>query len=121
MEWLDIEGLGRVERSWFPGCMILLDLPMHSGDYFERRVAMRSLINDQCDDIVESMDGTSYASEPFLIPTYDEGDTDLFEFWDDNMQHPLIEGLVAKRLDSKYVPLSHPDRKSMTWVKHRYV
>lgn len=115
-EWMDCEGMGRIETGMYRGCLMLLDLPRHKGDYVERRLAMRQIgLSELTYDTLRSTRDKAY-----IVPTYDRDSTDLDSMWRRHVGHPLIEGFVMKKLDSQYVGLSRPDGKSTTWVKHRY-
>lgn len=116
-EWMDCEGMGRVETPMFRGCLMLLDLPRCKGDYVDRRMAMRQL---GLSELTAETSATK-RDTAFIVPTHDDGSTDLIELWSSFASHPLIEGFVMKKLDSPYVGLSRPDGKSTTWVKHRFV
>ena len=129
-EWLDCEALER-RLSVGKGSLVILDLPMNRGDYGTRMGALY-----EC--FIETGVAQAWGHEQFPPPsgallsfayTYDDGDHEMLpSFAWERLQEvnrafgcELFEGLVAKRLDSKYpVQLRSATEEFAGWMKHRW-
>jgi hypothetical protein len=132
-EWLDCEGLER-RIPVGKGSLVLLDLPLHPGDYDTRMQAIYDGFIEGC-GIAESWKHEHFQppENELLTLAYvyaeDDSDTDMqpLAAWkrlkaaNAALGCELFEGLVAKRRDSRYpVQLRRADEEFPGWMKHRW-
>jgi hypothetical protein len=120
-EWLDCEALER-RHNIGKGTLIVLDVVTSAAlDYEERRRWLEgsfplmdinpSKLEENAVIILPSWDSVTASGAWDELPKHNTG----------NSANWFYEGLVAKRLDSRYpIQLHSPDATTTSWVKFRY-
>lgn len=135
--WLDCEGLGRVHPEMYAGCVVALDLATAwstspGATYMERRSMLVKVADAFGWETITPDTDPAVRDKVFILPVF--GEPEARKAWPvgqarqprtklgrlHKRDHPLIEGFVAKRIDSLYEPMKKPDHKVACWVKHRH-
>ena len=116
LDWLDCEVLER--RGTGKGILIVLDAPTVDGDLLERREAFKHL---------PVLPLTGYTPPGVYCLPEPMSEHRARHFWsewdtpDSDTESRLIEGLVAKKVDSKYIcQRVSASKESTKWIKHRF-
>ncbi len=114
--WLDCEALER-RHGIGRGCLIVLDIPVPTLTYTQRRHIVERVRRLDCEDFMEP----GIYCPPSFEQQYATDVWEKLQLRNQRLGADFYEGLVAKRTDSTYPVQTESDSRTFPgWVKHRW-